>query len=191
VSIPPFDALEAGLRIGRALEREGIAYALGGALALGVHGVPRGTLDVDINVFTSDGDLPKVIGVLTALGVDVDAAQASAQAARDGAFMGNWQGMRIDVFLPSIPFSAEAERTRVALSGGADGVDWFLSAETLAVFKLLFARPKDYVDLERLVAVQSGGLDAAYVRRWIVDMLGSDDARVGRWDEIVARYPAP
>ena len=113
VSIPPFDALEAGLRIGRALEREGIAYALGGALALGVHGVPRGTLDVDINVFTSDGDLPKVIAVLTALGVDVDAAQASAQHARDGAFVGNWQGMR------------------------------------------------------------------------------SDDERVGRWDEIVARYPAP
>jgi hypothetical protein len=44
--------------------------------------------------------------------------------------------------------------------------------------------PRDIVDLERLVEVQGGGLDAAYVRRAIVDMLGEDDERVGRWDAI-------
>lgn len=53
-SDPPSDAAEAGLRIARALEADRIPHALGGVLALGAHGVPRGTLDVDVNVFCHD-----------------------------------------------------------------------------------------------------------------------------------------
>jgi hypothetical protein len=64
---------------------------------------------------------------------------------------------------------------------------WFLSAEALAVFKLLFFRGKDMVDLERLVAVRPE-LDRAYVRERIVEMMGEDDARTQRWDEIVRRF---
>ena len=43
------------------------------------------------------------------------------------------------------------------------------------------------VDLERLVAVRPE-LDTAYVRRWLVDMMGEQDPRTRRWDEIVARF---
>ena len=52
------------------------------------------------------------------------------------------------------------------------------------MFKLLFFRGKDLVDLERLVAVRGESLDVAYVRRWIVEMMGEDDARVVRWDAL-------
>lgn len=34
-------------------------------------------------------------------------------------------------------------------------------------------------------------LDRAYIRRWIVEMMGEDDPRVRRWDDIVARFAAP
>ena len=47
----PSDAADAGLRLAEALQAAGIDHALGGALALGALGVPRGTLDVDVNVF--------------------------------------------------------------------------------------------------------------------------------------------
>jgi hypothetical protein len=57
------------------------------------------------------------------------------------------------------------------------------------VFKRLFFRAKDLVDLERLVAVRPE-LDAAYIRRWIADMMGEDDARTRRWDEINQRFRA-
>jgi hypothetical protein len=57
----------------------------------------------------------------------------------------------------------------------------------LAVFKLLFFRGKDIVDLERLAAVRAD-IDASYVRKWIVDMMGEDDDRVRRWDAIVTTY---
>ena len=89
------------------------------------------------------------------------------------------------MFLPSIPIAWEPARTarRAPL---LDGEATFLSPEAIAVFKLLFFRPKDLVDLERLVAVQGDALDAAYVRARIVDMLGADDPRVVRWDELVA-----
>jgi hypothetical protein len=97
--------------------------------------------------------------------------------------------MRIDVFLPSIPFAREAEKTRVRIVDDAGWSGWFLSAEAIAVFKLLFFRGKDMVDLERLVAVRPE-LDRAYVRRWIVDMMGEDDDRTRRWDDIVSRFGA-
>jgi len=60
----PSDAAEAGLRLASALESATLPYALGGALALGVHGVPRGTLDVAVNVFVADDELPRVIRCL-------------------------------------------------------------------------------------------------------------------------------
>lgn len=186
--IPRLDAAEAGTRIARALEAAGIDYALGGALALGAHGVPRGTLDVDVNVFASDSELPRVFATLRALGIEIADDTAIVQARRDGLFVGRWDGMRIDVFTPSIPFSLEAERTRVRVAAPDGGSDWFLSPEALAVFKLLFARPKDFVDLERLVAVQGDRLDRAYIRRWIADMMGEQDERTVRWDELCRTF---
>jgi hypothetical protein len=58
----------------------------------------------------------------------------------------------------------------------------------LAVFKLLFHRPKDVADLERLCAANRGRPDHALVRRWVVEMLGEDDPRAARWDDVVARF---
>jgi hypothetical protein len=180
-------AVEAGQVLASALERAGIPYAIGGALALAVAGVPRGTADVDINVFVDEQRLDDVVGVLVASGVEVNATDAKARAQRDGMFIGRWDGMRIDVFLPSIPFASEAERGRIRVRDDSGWEGWFLSAEALTVFKLLFFRGKDLVDLERLVAVRPE-LDAAYVRRWLVDMMGEGDARVQRWDEIVSKF---
>ncbi len=187
---PPLDAAEAGVRIAHALEAAGVPHAIGGALALGAHGVPRGTLDVDVNVFCPDAELPTVLTSLTALGIAIDLAAATARARRDGMFVGDWHDMRIDVFVPSIPFSTEAARTRVRLVDPDGTAVWFLAPEALTVFKLLFFRPKDLADLERLLAVRGPDLDRAYVRRWMADMMGDEDPRVAFWDELVRRFPA-
>lgn len=180
-------AADAAQLLAGALEAAHIPYAIGGALALAIAGVPRGTADVDINVFVGEERLPEVIGALSSLGVDINLSDATARTARDGMFVGRWDGMRIDVFLPSIPFAREAQTTRVHITDDAGWSGWFLSAEAIAVFKLLFFRGKDLVDLERLVAIRPD-LDSAYVRRWIVEMMGEGDARVQRWDEITKRF---
>jgi hypothetical protein len=95
--------------------------------------------------------------------------------------------MRVDVFLPSIPFAFEAERTRRRQTLEGEQI-WVLSAEAIAIFKLLFFRPKDVIDLERLVAVQGTNIDVSYVRRHMVEMMGEDDERVRRWDALVEQH---
>jgi hypothetical protein len=179
------DAFSRAMGIAGAFESGGLPYAIGGALALGVWGVPRGTVDVDVNAFVEAGEVDRVIDTLSSLGITVDAARAKTESVERGMIVGDWDGMRIDVFLPSIEFSYEALQTRVRRAVG--GVEaWYLSAEAVAVFKLLFFRSKDIADLERLVAVAD--LDAPYVRRWMVEMMGDDDARVAKWDELVRLF---
>jgi hypothetical protein len=124
-----------------------------------------------------------VFAALRDLGVVVDAAAARAAAVQDGLMIFRYGAFRLDVFTPSIAFAWEAGRTRVRQE--IDGVAiWWLSAEALCVFKLLFFRGKDVVDLERLIAVRGAALDAAYVRARIVEMLGDDDPRVTTWDRL-------
>lgn len=187
---PPGDPLDAGLRLAAALAAHGVSYALGGALAYGLWGIPRATVDVDINVFVREESMDGLFAALRSLGIEVDADAARQDSANTGLIIARWADYRIDLFTPSIDFSWAAERTAVERS--IDGrVARFLSAEAIAVFKLLFFRGKDVVDLERLVAVQGPGLDCDYVRRHIVEMMGEDDERVRRWDTIVAAFGSP
>ena len=182
-----FDAVEAGLEIARTLEQHGISYALGGALAYGQHGVPRATIDVDVNIFAGSESLDEVLAAFQSLEIESDTAVVAQELEERGMFTLAYAGMRLDVFMPSIAFSWEAERTRVRQEIEGRQV-WFLSAEALCVYKLLFFRSKDVVDLERLIAVQGEALDAAYVRTKIVEMMGEDDERVEAWDRLLREY---
>lgn len=183
-------ALRIGLEIAGALEEHGIAYALGGALAYAQAGIPRATVDVDVNAFVTLDQLDGLFAALRSLDIDVDDARARREAAEEGMF-GVWcHSIRVDVFVPSIDFSWEASRTKVnreVLGTKA----WFLAPEALAVFKLLFFRSKDLVDLERLVAVQGRRLDVEYVRRKLAEMMGEEDERVATWDRLVAEHMPP
>lgn len=185
------DALSLGLRVAAALEARGVPYALGGALAFGAAGLPRGTIDVDINVFIEPTQLEPVFDALEHLGASFDRQRQSEEAVNDGMFVVRLDGMRVDLFVPSIPFAWEAAKTRLRLGyGGRDA--WYLSPEALSVFKLLFFRSKDLADLERLVATQGGRMDLAYVRRHIAEMMGEDDERVSTWDRLVREFaPQP
>ncbi len=172
-----------------ALEASGIPYALGGAVAYSSWGEPRATRDVDLNVWVEPDGLGALFGVLESAGVTLDRAQAAAQAADRGLFVGRHGEYRIDVFVPSIPFYTEAlaRRVRVHIAGRAT---WVLSPEVLAVFKMLFFRAKDLRDLERLLAVQGARFDRAFVRRWLVDMLDEGSEQVLAWDRLSREAPS-
>jgi hypothetical protein len=156
---------------------------------LAAWGIPRATVDVDINVFVDDARLDEALDALErTLGIVVDRASARRGHDERGLIvLMSSAGMRIDVFTPSIDFSWEAARTatRQRILGTEVSV---LSAEALAVFKLLFVRSKDIADLERLVATQQRNMDLGYVRRHLAAMMGEDDPRVAKWDELVALF---
>jgi hypothetical protein len=181
------DAFAAAFAVADALERAGLPYAIGGAHAYNLYSVPRATRDVDVNVFVGDDRLEELLATLHGAGVTFDDGAARSGHADGGFFVGHLGPVRIDVFTPSIPYAWEAGQTRrrAALDGREH---WYLSAEATALFKLLFFRSKDLADLERLVATQQDRLDHAYVRRWIVEMMGEDDPRTRAWDDLVARF---
>jgi len=165
------------------LEASGLPYALGGAVAYSAWGEPRATRDIDLNLWVEPASLDPAFDVLASAGVSLDRARARTEALERGLFIG-WHGeYRIDVFVPSIPFYAEAlaRRIRVRLAGHDT---WVLSPEVLAVFKMLFFRPKDLRDLERLLAVQGARFDRDFVRRSLVEMLGEGAEHVVAWDEL-------
>lgn len=151
--------------------------------------MPRATVDVDVNVFVAPDNIDGVCRALSTLGIAVDEAAARVASTRDGMFVVTYGGFRVDVFAASIDFSWEAERTRVVRDVQGQNVH-FLSAESLAVFKLLFFRGKDIVDLERLIAVRPE-LDHPWIRRHIVAMMGESDPRVVKWDELCASFALP
>jgi len=169
-----------------AFERSALPYALGGAVAYSAWAEPRATRDVDLNVWVTSERLDDAFAVLEAAGVTIDRVAARRAAAERGMFI-SWHGeYRIDVFIPSVPFYEEAlhrrVRTRIARRN-----TWVLSPESLVVFKMLFYRPKDIADVGRLLQIQRGRFDIAFVRRWLVTMLGAEDERIAAWDQLVAQ----
>jgi hypothetical protein len=62
---------------------------------------------------------------------------------------------------------------------------WFITPEDLAVLKMLFLRPKDLLDLERMLAVAGSRFDAGYVLHWLVELMGDTDSRIARWNQLV------
>ncbi len=119
--------------------------------------------------------------------VDLDAARA--QVAAQGMFAGMASNVRVDVFVPSIPFYAEAELRRVP-TDIFGRTTWVHSAEVLSVFKLLFFRPKDLLDVERMLQIQGPAFNRSFVLKSLTDMLGEHDTRVEKWNAICSRNPA-
>lgn len=167
------------------LSRAGIPHAVGGAVAYGFWGNPRGTRDLDLNIFVRADQVSRVLDVLVAGGVGFDREGALRSARERGDARGYYEDLPVDVFFVSIPLHESAARRTVEVELLGRKIP-ILSAEDLIILKLLYFRGKDVVDVERMVALQGARLDRDYVRRWLIDCVGEQDGRVQRWDEICA-----
>jgi len=148
-------AVEVARHVADTLEAAGVPYAIGGALALGVWGFPRATNDVDVDVFVEAGALEPVLAVLARSGLQIDVPAALASARDRGDCRAYMDGLRVDLFVMSIPFY-ESARERLRRAPLQERPGWFLAAEDLALFTLLFLRTKDLLDVERMVAFLGG-----------------------------------
>lgn len=174
-------------RLVDALEESSVVYAFGGAIALAAWSEPRATAYVDVILWIEPDEIDSAIALLRRAGVDVDATAARAGAQHRGMFAGRAGATRVDVFVPSIPFYEVAKARRVRTTIG-ERATWVHSAEVLAVFKMLFFRPKDLLDIERMLAVRGASFDRAFVRGALVEML-EEDERITKWDALCARVP--
>ena len=146
------------LAIHAALDSAAIPHAFGGAIALAYWTLePRGTRDLDVNVFVSASDHQRAIDALPS---SVDCPRdAGAQLARDGQGRLWWDDTPVDLFFNTDEFHEEAARRTqtVTFFGTAIPV---LSALDLAVFKALFDRTKDWADIEAMFAARTLDFEA-------------------------------
>jgi hypothetical protein len=154
------------------LDEGGLAHAFGGALALGYVATPRGTVDIDVNVFIEAADLARVVTAVEPLGYRPGEGGADTAAFGGVRFEHSADPFPLDVFPSLDERYSEVERRVVRHPFGRRGdVLPFLSAEDLCVFKLSFGRPQDWVDLQA-IAVARPSLDVEYVEQQLVGLRG-------------------
>jgi hypothetical protein len=163
------------LAVCESLERNHIPYALGGALALAyATSEPRGTRDIDVNVFVGAGEAAAVFAALPA-DVAFGAADIADAAAHEQVRLW-WDDTPVDVFFAADQFHLDvAERCRIVPFGGTQ--IRVLGAEDLTVFKALFDRTKDWADIEAMV--DSRAVDVGIAADRLAGLLGNDP-RVAR-----------
>ena len=169
--------------------RTGIPHAFGGAIALVYWSEPRGTVDIDINVFLPATEFRLVFSALNDHGIATTRALEEEAVSREQVRL-DWEGTPIDLFFAYDPFH-ESCNQRAAV------VDFYgqpirvLRAEDIVIFKTLYDRRKDWPDIEQLLATQGRDLDAVYVRHWIGLMLPVGDSARIRLEALLGEYSDP
>jgi hypothetical protein len=158
------------LEIHDALAKAELPHAFGGAIALAYcTQEPRGTRDLDVNVFV---DPARARVVFAALPDAVAVSGANIEAAeREGQTRVWWEDTPIDLFLDVHRFHMEvAENVRWVVF--EDREIPVLDCTALAVFKALLDRTKDWADIEEMRAAQA--FDLPHARTWVERLLGAD-----------------
>jgi hypothetical protein len=164
----------------RALARARLPHAFGGAIALAYWTEePRGTRDIDVNVFLPADRAERALAALPE-GVEQPAGTAEA-IAREGQIRLWWDDTPVDLFFDYDPIHEEAARNRrtVPFEGVRIPV---LGPVELAVFKAMFDRTRDWADIEAMAA--RGTLDFESARAALGRMLPRDDARFERLAQV-------
>ena len=160
--------------IAEALEGR-VPYAFGGAIALAyATEEPRGTRDVDVNVFVAPAAVDEVFAALPAGVVHTPDDHRAVLADEQVRLW--WDDTPVDLFFAAHPFHLAAGKRSRAVDFDGTPIR-VLAAGDLAVFKVLFDRPKDWVDIATMI--DSGTLDVAEAARQVESLLG-EDPRVER-----------
>jgi hypothetical protein len=165
-----------------ALERAHVPHTIGGAIALAYYGVPRMTVDIDVNAFVPAERWPEVCDALAPLGIEVAADVAAL--ARDGQIRLPWDDRFVDVFFShdllhdAMPTAAR----RVPFPGGTIPI---ISPEHLVVRKVTLDRTKDWLDVEAIL-VATEPLDVAQMQTLLERLVGPTDPRLAKLRALLA-----
>ncbi len=147
-----------------------VTHQFGGAVALAWYRNPRATTDVDLNVTVAPEDADPVLGAFTHLGVTVSEADRVA-IARDGQARLDWDGSYLDIFFATLDFHQQMAKRSRQVNFGPVQIP-ILSPEHLIVCKVVFDRPKDWLDVEEMIAWGTT-IDEAEVLGWVKEILGA------------------
>jgi predicted nucleotidyltransferase len=148
------------------LKAHGVSYAVIGGIANAVRGEPRATHDADLKVLVKSMTIAQFRALAEAqfkpyrrpwLGRVESALIISIEVAPD---------MIVDLLVAVLPYEEQtiqrAELTEI------EGFSLpICTAEDLIIHKAIADRPKDWLDIEKILLRQRGKLDLAYVRDWL------------------------
>jgi hypothetical protein len=132
-------------------------------------------VDIDLNVFVSVNELDAVTESLESISIPAREPRIVEVARRDGQVRVFWDDVPLDLFFSYDPFhvAAAASRRRVPFASRTIEI---LGPEHLMVRKIVFDRPKDWIDLDAMLDAEVI-IDAAEVLRWVVRVVGDEDDR--------------
>jgi pimeloyl-ACP methyl ester carboxylesterase len=167
------------------LDSAGIAHAFGGAIALAYCvEEPRGTRDLDVNIFLVSTRAAIALGALPD-GVRVSEEDIAA-VERDGQTRLFWDGVPVDVFLNNLPLhdAVAASVVWVPMEGREVPM---LDCASLAMFKAFLDRTRDWADLEAIALATPEDIEEAAAT--IADLVGEDDPGYARLRSLLEARP--
>jgi len=169
------------MEIHQGLDDHGIPHAVGGALALAFCvAEPRGTRDLDLNLFIETERAEEAFAALPVGVVVTD--EDRMLVARDDQVRLWWGDVPIDLFFQCHEFHREvADRVRIVDIVAGCPVP-IIDCGSLAVFKVLFNRTRDWADLEAVA--ERGTLDFDWALGWLHRLLGPDDEACMRFAQL-------
>jgi hypothetical protein len=191
----PTDNLRVLHEVIAAFDSLGIAYAIGGSLASGIHGITRYTSDADVSVEPFgglEGQLAARFGPDYYLSVD-----AIRQALRDRStfnIINTSVGFKVDVFVrKDRPFERSLMDRRIlaTMAESSDRPVAIVSAEDSILLKLEWYRlggeisDRQWSDILGILRVQAERLDQAYLDHWAADLGVADLLADARRDAVV------
>lgn len=131
------------------LERQGVQYAIAGAVALAIHGVPRATTDIDLLV--RPAAVPAVLEAARARGFDIEALPMRFSDGMEVRRVTKIQGdhtLTLDLLLVNEALEP-VWNDRLRIDAGFATV-WTVSREGLIRMKAAAGRDQDRADIQRL-----------------------------------------
>lgn len=145
------------------LEAQGYRYAVIGGIANQVWGIARFTYDVDIKVLVPHAEYPTARAAIRAAFPE----RGRPQVPTNPLIVDTKMGEVIVDFLLAVPGYEENIVTR-AIRFDLRGLPvWICSAEDLIIQKAIAGRPKDWPDIEGVLAQQHRRLDLTYIEDWL------------------------
>lgn len=202
-NFPVSDALSVAFGVGKMFTEQKVEYAIGGSLALGFWSTPRATADVDMNVFAnSNEEYLRVVDCLSSLpnvtfvreheshdGISREEAVHLAGSKKEIHVIVD--GVHMIIFLPNTTLDDFANQRKKLLNFSSESF-YFLDAETIVTYKLLWKRPKDLADVDGVFQVYAKigqSLDVEFISNMIqLQTSGTDDIAIVLLRKFCARY---
>ena len=166
-----FSWANAAIDVQKLCARHDFSFAFIGAVALQHWGEPRGTMDVDLTVFTGFGNEDEAITrFLNHFEPRMENAADFAQQNRVLLLQSN-EGVGIDIALGALPFEQRMVNRTVKIEYLPGTFFSICCAEDFVVTKTFSGRGQDWVDLERALVRQEGKLNWKTITRELNELL--------------------